>query len=144
MEISFPAFLNACAGLGAGCSVLPGSRERPLAGLFIEKQSGGSSPVFPGHEVVKDRVDTGTQVEQQHGDHVEVLTEFSRKVIVDVNKNVSPNVKRQPADCKSQNDNSCKTKNKTEQQKCKKANTTSIFIAWHALDHFYLVKPVLR
>lgn len=77
------------------------------AGQHKETFDGGA--VLVGHEVVENRVNRGAEVEQDHGGHVEILTEPGRVVVIHICEEKSTNVVGQPADCKDQHNNSWKT-----------------------------------
>lgn len=78
-------------------------RELPLAmvglsgPLVQQEEAFGCSPVLPRHQVVDDRVDGGAEVAENHGGHVEVLTQNGCVIVIHLSKKVPADVVRQPA-----------------------------------------------
>lgn len=74
-----------------------------LYGLLVQQEEAlGCSPVLPGHKVVDDRVDGGTEVAEHHGGHVEFLAQHGCFVVIHLGEKVPTDVIWKPADDKGQ------------------------------------------
>ncbi len=77
-----------------------------VAPVGQEEEAFDGGAVLVGHEVVKDGVNGGAQVEEHHGGHVEVLTEAGGVVVIHTCEEEPTDVVRKPADGKDRHNNS--------------------------------------
>lgn len=83
----------------------------PLVGPVVEyarqhEEAFDGRAVLVGHEVVENRVNWGTEVKQDHGSHIKILTEAGGVIVIHVCEEESADVVGQPADGKHQHNNS--------------------------------------